>query len=135
MRNCNILEPIDIIVTAGTSVTVVIPEITLFDKRCFTLVFYLTRPEIERLRLAVGTEPVLIQNGVGGTAFPLEDCAADVFYANELILGYKYRIRFGNNGATTVAGVGGLSHYINLNTPCCKRQIDPANAPAATTEV
>lgn len=128
----NVLEPIDIIVTAGVSVVIIIPEITLFDKRCFSLEFCLTRPEIEKLRLAQGIEVVLIRNGVNGTDFVVEDCAADVMLSNELIVGYCYRIRFGNNGAISTTA-GGLSHYIVLNTPKCKRQIDLANGAVATT--
>lgn len=130
----NILRPVDIIVTTGVSVIIVIPEITLYDKRCFTLFFKLTRPQIEKLRLAKGTEKVRIQNGVSGSAFPLEDCAGDAFYANSLLPCYKYRIRFGNDGVVDTTGTSGLSHYINLNTPCCKRQINLANGVVAETE-
>lgn len=131
MYKCNVLRVLDIIVTAGTSVVIVIPEITLYDKRMFTLCFDLTRAQIEKLRLAQGTEPVFIRDGISGTDFPLEDCAGDQFFSNSLIPCYKYRLRFGNNGPVDTAGTGGLSHYINLNTPCCKRQIDPANGVVA----
>lgn len=133
MYKCNVLRVLDIVIIPGTSVTIIIPEITLFDKRMFTLEFCLTRAQIEKLRTATGTEPVLIQNGVGGDIAPLEDCAGDVFYANELIPGYCYRIRYGNNGPVDLIGTGGLAHYININSPKCKRQIDPGNAPATTT--
>jgi len=131
MHNCNVLRVLDIIVTAGTSVTIIIPDITLFDKRMFTLDFCLTRPQIEKLRLAQGTEPVFIRDGVSGSDFILEDCAGDIFYSNSLIPNYKYRIRFGNNGPIDETGTGALNHYININTPCCKRQIDPANGAVA----
>lgn len=127
MYKCNILRVLDIIVTAGTSVTIIIPDITLYDKRMFTLDFCLTRPQVEKLRLSQGTEPVFIRDGISGSDFPLEDCAGDQFFSNSLLPGYKYRIRFGNNGPVDAVGTGGLSHYLNINTPCCKRQIDPAN--------
>lgn len=125
-RKC--LKPIDITVVSGTSVTITIPEIFLRKGKIHTLVFCLTEAEFVKFKSVIGTEVVLIQNGAGGISYVLEDNSGDIFYADKLLIGFEYRIKFGNNGPAVQTGsVGLISHFINLNTPCCSRAYDPGN--------
>lgn len=124
------LNPIDITVASGTSLIVIIPEIALDNGDVRTLKFCLTKAEKAKLKTAVGTEQVLIQNGVGGTSYPLLTRLANLFYADRLRLCYEYRIAFGNNGLPSAT-----QHFINFNTPKCSWGVDPANATAETTPV
>lgn len=143
MGNCNFkntLEPIDITVTSGTSVVITIPPVFLKDGCHLNLLFCLTKPDLVKFRdLIVGTEVVTIQNGVAGDSFVLEDKKADIFYADSLVIGYCYRLVWGNNGPSIQTGqVGGIGHFLNLNTPCCARKFNPANTvipPITTPEV
>lgn len=134
--NCKTLKPIDLIVTSGTSVVIVVPEVFLKDGRFFNLLFCLSDANKVKFRdLITGTEVVTIQNGVAGTAYVLEDNTADIFYADLLRLGWCYRIRWGNNGPAVTAGTTGLvGHFLNLNTPCCARKYNPANTVIPTIE-
>lgn len=136
MENCKKLRPIDLTITSGTSVIITIPEVFLKDGKYFDLIFCLTEAERVKFRdLIVGNEVVTIQNGVGGTAYVLEDNKADIFYADLLRLGWCYRLRWGNNGAATTDGTTGLvGHFLNLNTPCCARKYNPANTAIPTAE-
>lgn len=129
MDECRTLRPIDIIVSSGVSVVIVIPEVFLKDGKFFNLLFCLTEAERVKFRdLITGIEVVTIQNGVGGNAYVLEDNTADIFYADLLQIGWCYRIRWGNNGPATTDGTTGLvGHFLNLNTPCCARKFNPAN--------
>lgn len=137
MDNCKTLRPIDLIITSGTSVVIVIPEVFLKDGKFFNLLFCLAEAEKVKFRdLIIGTEVVTIQNGVAGNQYVLEDNAADIFYADLLQLGWCYRIRFGNNGPANTEGTTGLvGHFFNCNTPCCARKYNPANTtiPPITT--
>lgn len=143
MCNCekkNYVEPIDITVVSGVSVTITIPPVFLKDGCFLNLLFCLTKPDLVTFRdLITGTEVVTIQNGVGGTAYVLEDKKADIFYSDSLQLGYCYRLVWGNNGPSTTPGTaGGVAHFLNLNTPCCARKYNPANTvipPVPTAEV
>lgn len=129
MKEEKILRPIDITVVPGVTLTITIPQIFLKKGKCHTLKFCLTEAEIVKLKSATRTEAVLIQNGVGGISYVLEDSSGDIFYADKLLLGFCYRIKFGNNGPAVQAGtVGLIAHFININTPCCSIGIDPANA-------
>ncbi|MCL1859091.1 MAG: Ig domain-containing protein [Oscillospiraceae bacterium] len=123
-----IIRPIDLIITSGTSVTIVIPPQFLVNGKHFNLDFRLSEPDRVKFRdLIEGTEQVFIQNGVGGTSYILEDNNADVFYSDLLRLGFCYILRWGNNGAAATGGGGGVQHFLNLNTPCCARRYNPAN--------
>jgi hypothetical protein len=95
----------------------------------FNLEFCLTKPDIVKFRdLIEGNEYVNIQNGVGGTIYVLENCLADIFYADRLHLGFCYRLRWSNNGPAVQTGATGLiAHFLNLNTPKCARGFNPAN--------
>lgn len=135
------IKPIDLTIVSGTSCAITIPPLFLKDGCMTTLEFCLTKPDLVKYRdLLTGTEVVTLTNGVGGTSYVLEDNAADVFYADKLLLGYCYRLRFGNNGPAIQTGqTAGIGHFINLNTPCCSRKYNPANTvippiPEATEE-
>lgn len=117
------LRPIDITVAPGTQVTIAVPEVFLHKGRCYTLNFCLTRPEIVKYSTIIGTETVFIQNGVGGDLHQMLDNAADIFYGEKLLRGFCYRLRFGNNGLPS-----SVTHFLNLNTPCCGRDYNPNNA-------
>lgn len=137
MQNCEkkcYVEPIDITVVSGTSVVITIPQVFLKDGCFLNLKFCLNKPDLIEFRdLIVGTEVVTIQNGVGGTAYVLEDNTADIFYADLLKLGWCYRLKFGNNGpANSLGTAGGVAHFLNLNTPCCARKYNPANTAIPT---
>lgn len=138
MNNCctKTIKPIDITVTSGTSVVITIPEQFLKDGKFFNLLFCLSDADLVEFRdLITGTEVVTIQNGVGGTAYVLEDNTADIFYADLLRLGWRYRIRWGNNGpATTDGTIGLVGHFLNFNTPCCARKFNPANTVIPTAD-
>lgn len=129
MKNCNTIKPIALTVVSGVSVVITIPEQFLKDGKFFNLLFCLSEADKVKFKdLITGIEVVTIQNGVGGTSYVLEDNVADIFYADLLKLGWCYRIRWGNNGpATTDGTVGGIGHFLNLNTPCCARKFNPAN--------
>lgn len=121
--------PIALTITSGVSVAITIPEQFLKNGKHFNLLFCLSCPDEVKFRdLIEGNEPVTIINGVGGTAYILENSAANIFYADRLHLGFCYRLRWGNNGPANTAGTTGLvAHFLNLNTPCCARGFDPAN--------
>lgn len=123
------VEPIDITIVSGTSVTIVIPPVFLKNGCFLNLKFCLSKPDLVAFRdLIVGTEVVAIQNGVGGTIYVLEDNTANIFYADLLKLGWCYRLKWGNNGPSTTPGTaGGVAHFFNCNTPCCARRYNPAN--------
>lgn len=129
MDNCNTLTPIDLIVTSGTSVVIVVSQVFLKDGKFFNMPFCLSEANRVKFRdLITGTEVVTIQNGVAGNAYVLEDNTADIFYADLLRLGWRYRVRWGNNGPATTDGTTGLvGHFLNLNTPCYARKYNPAN--------
>lgn len=128
-NNCNILRPIDLIVTSGTSVVIVVAEVFLKDGKHFDMPFCLSNAnKVKYKDLITGVEVVTIQNGVGGTAYVVEDKKFDIFYSDSLVLGYCYRLVWGNNGPATTDGSTGLvGHFGNLNTPCCARKFNPAN--------
>lgn len=121
------MKPIDITVTSGTQVVITIPDVYLTNKRVYELDFCLTKPAVIKYSKIVGNEVVYIQDGVGGTNYPLMDNAGNVFYACKLLLGRCYRLKFGNNGLPA-----NVQHFINLNTPCENRAYDPANATVGT---
>lgn len=130
MENCRrILRPIDITVVPTVSVIIITPEIFIKNREMETLEFRLTRAERVKYSNIVGNEIVYLQNGSGGTNYQLIDNAGNVFYADKLLLGFCYRLRFGNNGLPT-----GVPHWINLNTPCCSRAFDPSNAVIGTPD-
>lgn len=137
MQNCknnNTVEPIDITVVSGTSVTITIPPVFLKDGCFINLLFCLSKPDLVAFRdLIVGTEVVTIQVGVGGTAYVMEDNTAGIFYADLLQLGWCYRLKWGNNGpANSLGTAGGVAHFFNCNTPCCARKYNPANTAIPT---
>lgn len=129
-------KPIALTVVSGTSVTITIPEVFLKDGCFLNLEFCLAKPDLVKYKdLIIGNEVVLIQNGIGGTSYVVEDKKADIFYADSLILGYCYRLVWGNNGPATTDGATGLvAHFLNLNTPCCARKFNPANVVIPTIE-
>lgn len=135
MNECNTLKPIDLIIISGTSVTIVVAEVFLKDGKFFNMPFCLSDANKVKFRdLIVGTEVVTVRNGVGGTEYVLEDSTADIFYADLLLLGWCYRVRWGNNGAANTTGTTGLvGHFLNLNTPCCARKYNPANTTLPVT--
>ena len=121
------IRPIALTITSGTSVAITIPGQYLRDGKRFILEFVLSEPDRVSFRdLIEGNEIVTIVNGIGGTAYVLEDYKADVFYSDRLILGYCYKLIWGNNGAVSTTA-GALGHFINVNTPHCCRPYNPAN--------
>lgn len=122
-----ILKPIDLTVVPDTSVTIVIPQIGLENGKVFRLDFKLTPLVEEKLDTATGTEAVSIQNGVGGTVYPLDTRLGNVFYADRLIPCEKYRIGYGNNGAP-----GGVQHFQDLETKEKASAYNPGNATPAS---
>ena len=120
-------QPIDVTVVPSTSFTVVIPEIDLENGDVHTLIYKLTRPEQIKADSAVGTEQVFIQNGAGGTSYPLGTLLGNIFYADRLIIGREYRIAFGNNGFPAA-----VQHFECLNTPKVANPYNPGNATIPT---
>lgn len=116
------VKPIDITVSSGSYVIITVPAMYLTKGCVNTLRFCLTKPDWVKYKTIIGNEIVYIQNGVNGENYQLEDKAGDVFYADKLLENYEYRIVFGNNG------IGGVQHFLNLNTPKCARGYDPNNA-------
>ena len=123
------MRPIDITVIPGTEVIITVPETYLHKNKCYTLELCLTKPEIQKYSTITGIEIVFIKNGVCGEQYRLIDNAGDVFYADKLLRGYEYRLRFGNNGLPEA-----IPHFINLNTPKCSRGYDPNNAVDGPTQ-
>jgi hypothetical protein len=119
MRNM----PIDLAIVPGTSVTITIPKQDFHNGKVIHIGFELTSALIEVFRTAEGTETVSIQNGVGGTIYPLITKLGNIFYADRLKLGYVYALAFGNNGMPAA-----IPHFLNLNTPKKAWPINPANA-------
>ena len=123
--------PIDVVVVPSTSFTVVIPEIDLENGDVHTLVYQLTRPEEIKADSATGTEQVFIQNGAGGTSYPLGTLLGNIFYADRLILckkdPKKYRIAFANNGFPAA-----VQHFECLNTPKIANPYNPGNVTVPT---
>jgi hypothetical protein len=110
-------------------VVITIPPQFLRPGKHLDLDFVLSEPDRVAFRdLIEGTEIVTVMNGIGGSAYVLENCLADIFYADRLHLGFCYRLRWSNNGPANVSGTTGLvGHFINLNTPRCARGFNPAN--------
>lgn len=119
------VKPTNLAVNSN-SVIITIPNVTLKNGMHINLCFDIHDHEIlETYRQITGIETVTIK--VGNTEHILEDNKANVFYADLLHLGYMYRLRYGNNGCVDNKGKGDLSHFLNLNTPCCAKAYDPAN--------
>jgi hypothetical protein len=91
-----------------------------------TLGFCLTKAQEAKFAAAVGTEPVSLQNGVGGDTVALLTRLGNIFYADRLHKCFEYRLAYGNDGLP-----GGVAHFINLNTPKCAWGVNPSNAPPA----
>ncbi|MCL2002753.1 MAG: hypothetical protein FWG72_01970 [Oscillospiraceae bacterium] len=117
------LNPIDITVVPGATLTITIPEIGLENGLVRTLKYCLTRAAQIKMNTATGTEVVSIMNGAGGTVYPLLTRLGNIFYADKLRRCFEYRIAYGNNGAPA-----GVQHFISFNTPKCAWGYDPSNA-------
>ena len=122
------VKPIKLVVNPSKDVIITVPKMCLKNGCHLNLCFILHCENLEEYRKITGIEVVKIQNGENGKIYILEDNKANIFYADLLLLNYKYRLRFGNNGAVDINGKGGLGHFLNLNTPCCARPYDPANS-------
>ena len=124
--NKMIIRPIGIAVTPGTSVNITIPEIYLRNGKIDTLLFELTEPQRVIFLTREGNEPVTIINGVGGTTIALETSSANRFFSDRLFLGFKYRLKYGNDGAAISDNTAGaVEHFINLNTPNFAKPYNP----------
>ena len=118
------LRPIDILVTPGATMTVVIPPIDLNDRTDILIdTRFLTDPIMDTLDTSEGTEVVSIQVGATGTVYPLYTARANIFYGDRFHKDYDYFVGFGTNGPPAA-----VLHFINFNTPRRARPYNPGNA-------
>ena len=128
------LSPVDILVTSGTSVTVVIPPIDLFNGKFFWMFLNLSDQAEDKLQTATNIEPVSVQNGATGTVYPLNDILGNVFYSGKLKNRHLYKIAFGTDGAP-----GKVLHFQCLTVEECAKGYNagagstPPETPPATT--
>jgi len=123
--------PLDLTVTAGTQVVIIVSDDAPANGEAIELKWELTPAMWAKFQAALGTEKVLIQPGVNGAQIPLLTRLGNIFYADRLVLGYIYRCSYGNNGLPSA-----VAHYINFNTPSRVNGYNQANvAPTVPTSV
>ena len=131
------IRPVALTVVPGTSVTIVIPQINLNNGKHIGLEFCLFEADKTNYNTLIeGIEPVLLQIGINGTSYVVENRKGNILYADKLLIGYCYRLIYGNNGAAATDGTTGLvEHFLCVNSPCCSKSYNPANTtpPTPTT--
>ena len=124
MSNERVIKPIEISVTSGAKVDIIVSPMDLDNGKCYNLLFCVPKAQEELFDKIQGNEIVFVQIGTTGTSIQLTELNGNVFYAGKLQHARCYRLMYGNNGLPSKT-----LHLVCLNTPCCSF-FNPGNVAA-----